>query len=129
MHNGYFYKIIRNMNNTAIKIKKRRNELQYSQDYMASQLGISQPAYANLENELNTNRLEKNAKILAVNLIDLLDATTVNNFHNNAENTYGIVENLCQDNKDYAEKIIKQLESDKSQLQNENNRLLGVIES
>ncbi len=122
------------MNKTAFKIRKRRNELQYSQEYMANQLGISQPAYANLENgetKLNTNRLEKIAKILAVDLIDLLDNnTTVNNFNNNADNTYsvGIVENLYQDNKDYAEKIIKQLEKDKEELQNENNRLLCVIE-
>jgi len=39
--------------------------MQYSQEYMANQLGISQPAYANLENgetKLNTKRLEKNSE-------------------------------------------------------------------
>lgn len=122
------------MNNTAFRIRKKRNELQYSQEYMASQLGISQPAYANLENgetKLNTKRLEKIAKILEVDMIDLLEGnTTVNNFNNNADNSYsvGIVENLYQDNKDYAEKIIKQLESDKKQLQKDNERLLAIIE-
>ena len=120
------------MNNSILKIKKRRNELQYSQEYMASKLGISQPAYANLENgetKLNTKRLEKIATILEVDMIDLLDNnTTINTFNNNAENTYGIVENLYQDNKDYTDKIIKQLETDKEQLQKENNRLLSIIE-
>ncbi len=122
------------MNNTAFRIKKRRNEMQYSQEYMANQLGISQPAYANLENgetKLNTKRLEKIAEILEIDMIDLLDGnTTVNNFNNNADNTYsvGIVENLYQDNKEYAEKIIKQLEKDKERLQKENNRLLSLIE-
>ncbi len=121
------------MNTTGIKIRKRRNEMQYSQEYMASQLGISQPAYANLENgetKLSTKRLEKIAKILEVDLIDLLDGnTTVNNINNNAENTYGIVENLYQDNKDYAEKIIKHLEKDKELLILEKKRLLKIIEN
>jgi len=54
--------------------------------------------------------------------------TTVNNIHNNAENTYGIVEYLYQDNKEYAEKIINQLEKDKEVLQKENAKLLGIIE-
>ncbi len=122
------------MNNTAFRIRKKRNELQYSQEYMANQLGISQPAYANLENgetKLNTKRLEKIAKILEVDLIDLLEGnTTVNNFNNNADNSYsvGIVENLYQDNKDYVDKIIKQLENDKKQLQKDNERLLIIVE-
>jgi len=121
------------MNNTALKIKKRRNEMQYSQEYMASKLGISQPAYANLENgetKLNTKRLEKIATILEVDLIDLLDGnTTVNNIHNNAEHTYGIVENLYQDNKSYADKIIISLEKDKANLRAENEKLLAVIKN
>lgn len=122
------------MNNTAYRIRKKRNDLQYSQEYMASQLGISQPAYANLENgetKLNTKRLEKIAKILDVDLIDLLEGnTTVNNFNNNANNTYsvGIVENLYQDNKKYIDKIITKLENDKDKLQIENNRLLNIID-
>ena len=122
------------MNNTALKIRKRRNELDYSQEYMASQIGISQPAYAKLESgdtKINIKRLEKIAAILAIDMIDLLDGnTTVNNFHNNAENTYayGIVENLYTDNKEYVEKIIAGLEKDKKYLLVENNKLLNLIE-
>lgn len=121
------------MNKTAFKIKKRRNELQYSQEYMASKLGISQPAYANLENgetKITTKRLEKIAKVLEIDLIDLLDGnTTVNNINNNAENTYGIVENLYQDNKEFVNIIIKQYEKDKEFLVSENKRLLKIIEN
>jgi len=109
--------------------------MQYSQEYMANKLGISQPAYANLENgetKINIKRLEKIATILETEIADLLDGnTTVNNFNNNAENigVVGIVENLYQDNKDYADKIIQQLEKDKEHLLNENRRLLDLIES
>ncbi len=122
------------MNNTVFRIRKRRNEMQYSQEYMASKLGISQPAYANLENEetkINIKRLEKIAEILEIEIADLIDGnTTVNNFNNNAENMngIGIVENLYQDNKDYTDKIIKQLEKDKEYLISENKRLLDIIE-
>ncbi len=122
------------MNDLGFKIKRRRNEMQYSQEYMASQLEISQPAYANLENgetKLNTDRLAKIADILKIDMIDLLEGnTTINNFNNNADHTYsvGIVENLYQDNKEYIEKIIKQLEIDKERLLKENNRLLTIIE-
>jgi len=121
------------MNTIAIKIKKRRNELQYSQEYMASQLGISQPAYANLENgetKMSTKRLERIAKILEVDVVDLLDNnTTVNNINNNAENTYGIVENLYQDNREYIEIIINQLKKEIIDLKDENKKLIKIIES
>ncbi len=129
----FAYKIIIIMNKTAFKIKKRRNELQYSQEYMASKLGISQPAYANLENgetKITTKRLEKIAKILEIELIDLLDSnTTVNNINNNAKNTYGIVENLYQANKEFVDIIIKQYEKDKEFLISENKKLLKIIEN
>lgn len=122
------------MNNTAIKIRKRRNELEYSQEYMAIQLEISQPAYARIESgdtKINIRRLEKIAQILAVDIIDLLDSdTTVNNFNNNAENTYsyGMVYNLYNDNKEYIDKIISHLESDKALLEANNSALLKLIE-
>lgn len=37
------------MNTTALKIRKCRNELDYSQEYMAHQLAILQPAYAKMQ--------------------------------------------------------------------------------
>ena len=128
------YYICLKMNNTVYKIRRKRNEMQYSQEYMATKLGISQPAYANLENgetKINIKRLEKIAEILETEIADLLDGnTTINNFNNNAENMkgIGIVENLYQDNKDYTDKIIKQLEADKEYLMAENKRLLSILE-
>ena len=122
------------MHTTALKIRKRRNELDYSQEYMAQQLEISQPAYAKLESgdtKINIKRLERIAEILTVDITDLLDGNTVvNNFHNNGEGSkgFGFVENLYQDNKEYTDRIIAQLEADKSRLLAENERLLNLLE-
>lgn len=101
---------------------------------MAIQLEISQPAYARIESgdtKINIRRLEKIAQILAVDIIDLLDSdTTVNNFNNNAENTRscGMLHNLYNDNKEYIDKIISHLESDKALLEANNSALLKLIE-
>jgi len=118
-------------NKTALKIRKRRNELDYSQEYMASQLAISQPAYAKIESgdtRINIKRLERIAEILTIDMIELLESnTTVNNFHSIKEQSFGIVENLYTDNKVYTEKIIKGLEKDKANFLEENKRLLNLI--
>ena len=73
-------------------------------------------------------RLEKIADILTIDIVDLLDGnTTVNNINNNAEHTYGIVENLYTDNKDYIDKIITGLEKDEKQLLKDNKKLHTII--
>jgi len=59
-----------------IKIKETRVLKGFSQQYMADQLNISQMAYSKIERnktQLNWDKLNKLAKILAVNIWDLID--------------------------------------------------------
>ncbi|MDR6301295.1 helix-turn-helix domain-containing protein [Mesonia maritima] len=63
------------MTGTGKCIRKFRQELGYSQEYMAMQLYISQSNYAKIENELiniSTQRLKAIADILEVSMHDLL---------------------------------------------------------
>lgn len=119
------------METTAKKIKKHREALNYSQEFLAGQLGISQPAYAKMENgatRINIKRLMKISEILQVEPQELLEGSrTINQLHN--EQAYGFVENLYQDNKEVYQKLIQQLEDENQRLLNENERLRKKIGS
>ncbi len=57
------------------KIKKLRELRNYTQEYMADQLGVSQPAYSKMETdetEINDVRLTQIAKALDVSVQDIL---------------------------------------------------------
>jgi len=59
-----------------IKIKELRKLKGFSQQYMANQLNISQMAYSKIERnktQLNWDKLNKLAEILAINIWDLID--------------------------------------------------------
>lgn len=63
--------------NTSIgqKIKKVRELRNYTQEYMAEKLGLSQNGYGKMEREdsdISVTRLTQIAEILEVNLLDLL---------------------------------------------------------
>jgi transcriptional regulator with XRE-family HTH domain len=65
------------MDNIAHTIRRVREERNYTQEYMASQLGISTKSYSNLENNihrLTLDRLHHIAEVLEVPLIRLLEA-------------------------------------------------------
>jgi len=58
------------------KIRKKSRELDFSQEYMAMELGISQKAYSDIENgktKLKMDVLFKIANILKVNPSELCD--------------------------------------------------------
>jgi transcriptional regulator with XRE-family HTH domain len=70
------------------KIKKLRELRNYSQDYRASQLGISQSTYSQLETEdagLNPDRLQKIATLLEITVSDIenFDDRMIFNITNN----------------------------------------------
>lgn len=65
------------MDNIAHTIRRVREERNYTQEYMASQLGISTKSYSNLENNihrLTLDRLHRIAEVLDVPLTRLLEA-------------------------------------------------------
>lgn len=121
------------------KIKKLRELRNYSQDYMASQLGLSQSAYSNIETNdagLNTDRLEKIANLLEITVSDIenFDDRMIFNVHvqNNTDHSknYGYINsqtNNLDEKIHEIHDIIDQrdrLKDDKIKLLEEKNALL-----
>lgn len=116
------------------KIKNRREILNFSQEYVAEKLGISQPAYAKIEKgqtKIDIDRLNKISEILSIDILDLLDSKYVLNTFNNKDSSQaiGIVENLHQDNREISNQLINQLKEENSILRSEVDRLLSLIEN
>lgn len=116
---------------TTKRIKMIRKRLNYSQEFLANELGISQPAYAKIENgatRMDLKRLVQIANILKVDLQELLEGDkTINQLHN--DHAYGFVENLYQDNKEIYQKLISSLEQENLRLIAENERLLELLKN
>jgi transcriptional regulator with XRE-family HTH domain len=122
------------MENIGIRIKKLRESKNWTQEYMASQLKISQNTYSRLENEnvkLSTERLKQIAAIFEVPAEYLLNSDApVYNFHNeNASIKYaGHIENIYDDQKEVFQKSIQILEDQLKHYQQENKRLMVLLE-
>lgn len=89
------------------KVRKLREFRNYTQEYMAEQLNLSQRAYSSLENgktQLSVDRLMDICKLLDVSVGEILDIENQNiynnNFNNNAENNHG---NLIFKKEDFEE--------------------------
>ena len=112
------------------KIKKIRETKNYTQDYMAGQLGISQNTYSKIETggiKLTTDRLNAIAKVLEVTPESILTGD-LQSFHfdnTHIEKFYAYIENLQEDNKEF----LKLLSDQVKYLQNENERLLKTVET
>ena len=62
----------------VFNIRRTRENRNYTQDYLAAKLGISQNAYSKIElgySNITLNRLVEIAEILEVDLIELITAT------------------------------------------------------
>jgi transcriptional regulator with XRE-family HTH domain len=112
------------------KIKKLRELRNYSQDYMASQLGISQSTYSQLETEdagLSPDRLEKIATLLQITVSDIenFDDRMIFNItvKENTIDGNGYVHNNTINTADPDSKIFKLME-DKIRLLEEQNEFL-----
>jgi len=116
---------------TGNKIKKIREYRNYSQEYMAEKLGISQNTYSNLETgrtELGVERLKEISALLEVPvetvLNDHLQIFNSNNGH--VDKYYGCyIENLQDENKELNQLLKDQI----LYLQRENERLLSIVEA
>jgi transcriptional regulator with XRE-family HTH domain len=85
------------MTDIARNIKQIREIKSYTQEYVATELGISQPAYAKIEQGttiLKIDRLQQIADILEVELSTLLNTTNIFNIvFNSTANQSGYINN------------------------------------
>ena len=123
------------MNNIVSNIKRIREQKGYSQEYMATKLGMQQATYSRLESQeskLTINRLQDIAIILETDIVDLLDSSkiTIQNQTNN-EGAYGngYVENLFIENKETVKKLVQTLENENQYLKKEIEFLQSIIKS
>jgi len=113
------------------KIRKTRELRNFTQEYMAEKLNISQSAYSRMEQEesdISFSRLAQISKILNMNLTDLLnfDEGKVLIQHNALhEHSQGFV---FQQQEGLAEQERKQYEARISSLEKEIERLHGLLE-
>lgn len=114
------------------KIKKFREQKNYTQQYMSDRLNISQNTYSKIETggiKLTVERLNQIAEVLEVPIEQILSSDNqVFNFHNsNIEKFYGYIETLHEDNKELTQKTIEILSSQLEYLKKENEKLLSHI--
>ncbi len=120
--------------NTFSKIKKHRELKNYTQDYMADQLNISQNTYSKIETggiKLTVDRLKQISEILETPIEELLSAdSNIYNFNNShIDKFYGYIETLQEDNKELTMTTVNFLQNHILHLQKENERLLSLIEN
>ena len=113
------------MNKIGLKIRRIRESKDFTQEYMAGRLDISQNVYSKIESgtvKLTTDRLKLIADILEVSEENLIqDDFNIFNIYNN---TYGYIENLKEENKELNKKLNEHI----TYLQSENERLTKIIE-
>jgi transcriptional regulator with XRE-family HTH domain len=116
------------------KVKKVRELRNYTQEYVAQELGITQESYSRIEankSTLTIQRLDKIAEVLKVNVFDLLsfDEKYIfqESFHNqqHSSNYFG---NASNKKEELYERIIEQQKNEieflKSLLKKENNLMV-----
>ncbi|MBX2931681.1 MAG: helix-turn-helix transcriptional regulator [Chitinophagaceae bacterium] len=113
------------------KIKIVREIRNYSQEYMASQLGISQNAYSRIElnkTKLTTEVAEKIASILEISLMDLLSKDNpIVSFSNNTIDK-GYIHNHYETQIEIYEKKIEFLKEELKEAKLREEKLLKMIE-
>lgn len=117
------------MKSVAQKIKVYREMRNYSQDFMAGQLGISQPAYAKIEHgktSISLDRLRKISEILQVDWQEFMEGdTNTKNLKEDRESHWAeLVNHNIQ--KVY-KKLIKPLEDENKSLNEKIERLENLL--
>lgn len=123
------------MNDIGFKIRRAREQKGYSQEFIASQLDITQASYARIESQeikLSIDRLQKIADILDVNILSLLDSSSISiQNYTNQEGAYGngYVENLHVENKETTKKLIQTFENEIEHLKKEIEFLRSIVKT
>lgn len=112
------------------KIRKIREMKDYSQEYMAKKLSMSQNNYSCIEMgkvKVDIDRLQEISKLLEVDPMDIInfDERYIFNSISQHQNGGEVVNNSGIFNN---ETIIRELKEDISYLREENKRLLGLLE-
>jgi transcriptional regulator with XRE-family HTH domain len=108
------------------KIKKIRELKNYTQEYMAEQLNVSQPTYSRFEkddSDITISQLEKISEILDMKVEDLINFNekfVFNNYASNNANQAHIINQYMGDNE-------KKLYEDKIKLLEEKIQLLEKL--
>lgn len=106
------------INQPEVKLKQLRELKNYTQEYMAQQLGLSIRAYSKIETgetQLTINRLNEISSILGIDPIEALGFD-----HQNIFNNYGSQEgNIGINHINIPDKLIEQYEKRIEQLESE----------
>lgn len=116
------------MSHIGETIKRYRDLRQYSQEYMASKLNISQSSYAKLESQntkLTVERLQEISKILEIDISLLLNSATptIFNLYDN-QTANGRIEHLYNNLPD---QLIAQYQAQINQLKGEVDFLKDLL--
>lgn len=103
--------------NVTDKIKSIRMNKGYSQEFMASKIGVSQRAYSKIENEetkLDIDKLLKISDILEVEPSELLSGefNQTNNFNNYKTITNAVVNNYAKAQDEFNKELIQLLKEE-----------------
>lgn len=124
------------------KIKRKRKERGFSQDYIASKLDITSSAYGKIERgitRLDIERLKQIVEVLEIDVIDLLEDENIIITHNSDQatchNGMAIQPSYHSADTEAQKQLMQHLEegiavvrNENSVLRKENDRLLGIIE-
>jgi transcriptional regulator with XRE-family HTH domain len=116
------------MNLIGEKIRKIREIKGFSQEYMASRLKMSQNNYSRIEldqNNITLSRLEEIANVLEVKPSDIVEFDTQYVLHNTWNNQTG---GESKGGVFHNDSIVKELKEHIAYLQEENKRLVAIIE-
>ena len=119
------------MNRITSNVKRIREQKDYSQDYMAVNMGISQSKYSRIESgeaKFSMIDLQKIADLLETDISEFLDAPkiTIQNQTNN-DNASGYVENLNIENKETTKQLIQAKDDIIQQMKDENQHLKNEV--
>lgn len=110
---------------SGLRIKRLREFRNFTQQYLADKLEISQNAYSKIENgstKLTIERLEQIAQLLDVPFDTVLSEKSLFNFENNTiSKFYALIENLHEEKEGILQQQIEFL-------QKQNGQLLKTIE-
>ncbi|MEO7214195.1 helix-turn-helix transcriptional regulator [Mucilaginibacter sp.] len=125
----YFYKNLFQMYGS--KIRMIRELRGFSQEHVATKLGIAQTAYSRIETnqtKLSTEMLEKLAKELGVSPVDILNSDpVVVNFYgpNHGSAPFGTIQTVNVGEKELYEKIIASKDDEIARMQKTIDSLLA----